>query len=251
MLGQSPITLDYSPPELAIAAGKLADRWGFVLQKPNNQEPYLSLSPAGLALETPGSGFKPMIIDFASGKLAYRQHHLQHELILRACGTKEKLGKKWIVDLTAGLGRDALLLASAGHRVLMIERSPILAALLEDALKRLGPHTDLDLELIFTDASIWLKQTDHEKPDIIYCDPMHPSRQKSALVKKEMRIIRDLVGEDEDSDELLMLAIQSAKEKVIVKRPRLAPPLGGLSPHHQYLGTAARFDVYLCPRPKM
>ncbi|BBI63969.1 hypothetical protein HSBAA_52750 [Vreelandella sulfidaeris] len=41
-----------------------------------------------------------------------------------------------IVDATAGLGRDAFVLASLGAQVLLIERVAAIAALLEDGLKR-------------------------------------------------------------------------------------------------------------------
>jgi 16S rRNA (guanine1516-N2)-methyltransferase len=243
------VDLGYSDPSLLEPASALATRWNFHLLKPgetSRQPTVLMLTPAGLQLELPNSEFKPIQIDFVSGRLGYRQQHLQHELLIKACGPTKPVGRT-IVDLTAGLGRDALLLAAAGHHVLMLERSPIIAALLEDALTRLGQHElELDLKLQFSDASQWLASlTDDQRPDVIYCDPMHPSRSKSALVKKEMRVIRDLVGEDDDADSLLPLALNAAKQRVVVKRPRLAPPLAGIKPHHQVVGKSSRFDVYL------
>ncbi len=40
------------------------------------------------------------------------------------------------VDATAGLGRDAFVLASVGCRVRMLERNPVVAALLDDGPAR-------------------------------------------------------------------------------------------------------------------
>ena len=243
------VDLSFSDPSLAESAAILATRWNFHLLKPgetSSQSSVLMLTPAGLQLELPNSEFKPIQIDFVSGRLGYRQQHLQHELLIKACGPTKPAGRT-LIDLTAGLGRDALLLSAAGHHVLMLERSPVIAALLEDALTRLGQHElGLDLTLQFGDAHQMLATlTDDQRPDVIYCDPMHPSRSKSALVKKEMRVIRDLVGVDEDADSLLPLAISAAKQRVVVKRPRIAPPLAGMKPHHQVVGKSSRFDVYL------
>ena len=43
-------------------------------------------------------------------------------------------------------------------------------------------------------------------PDVVYLDPMFPHREKSALVKKEMRVFQELVGADNDADDLLDFA---------------------------------------------
>ena len=58
--------------------------------------------------------------------------------------------------------------------------------------------------------------------DVVYLDPMYPHKQKSALVKKEMRVFQHLVGADLDADELLLPALQLAKKRVVVKRPDYA-----------------------------
>lgn len=225
------IAISAALPEFVQAAKALAKRWQFHFVDQANDRMHLSLRPEGLELVVPDRGFKPLKIDFSTGAMGYRQQHLQHELLIKACGAKSS--RLRIVDLTAGLGRDAFLLAAAGHQVLMLERSPIMAALLEDAIQRLEKNSHYDLTLKFTDAKTWVSNLrSDEHPDVILCDPMHPTRQKSALVKKELRIIRELVGVDEDADELLPLALNCAK-RVVVKRPRLAEPLAGIKPHHQ------------------
>lgn len=156
-----------------------------------------------------------------------------------------------IVDATAGLGREAFVLASLGCQVTLLERSPIMHALLADGLQRAANSDDPQLQaiisrmhLVHIDASAWLATTDHQA-DVVYLDPMFPERQKSALVQKEMRCLHEVVGEDIDSAELLSLARQVAKLRVTVKRPRLAPELAQLKPAFVISGKAVRYDVYL------
>ena len=156
-----------------------------------------------------------------------------------------------MIDATAGLGRDGFILAHLGCLVHMLERSPILAAMIKDGLER-AKHKAETAEaanrilITQTDSIQFLKKlAEHDRPDIIYIDPMYPERLKSSLAKKEMRFIRTLVGGDDDASELLKIALHSALNRVVVKRPRLAPMLGGLEPSHAITGKTSRFDVYL------
>src|SRR4029450_12328061 len=89
---------------------------------------------AGLAMA--GRTDQPRV-DFAGGAVGYRFRRggeRGHPLV-RAAGIK-KGGLPSIVDATAGLGRDAFLLASAGATVILIERSAEVHALLKEALAR-------------------------------------------------------------------------------------------------------------------
>ncbi len=71
-------------------------------------------------------------------------------------------------------------------------------------------------------------------------------RTKSSLVKKEMRILRSLSGADENGPEILVVSLRRARNRVVVKRPRLAPPLlDRHEPSHRIMGKSSRFDVYL------
>jgi 16S rRNA (guanine1516-N2)-methyltransferase len=192
--------------------------------------------------------WKPIQVEFTQGAAAYRQRQggglSQH--IAKACGIKSPQ-KPTLLDVTAGLGRDAFVLASLGARVTMLERSPVLAAMLADGLQRLYRQT-LDyadrLTLVETDAASLLATVTFGQFDVIYLDPMHPPRQKSALVKKEMRIIRALVGDDIDAAQVLTLARHKAP-RVVVKLPRLANTLIDDAPNLQYVGRSTRYDVYL------
>lgn len=102
-----------------------------------------------------------------------------------------------------------------------------------------------NLQLIAQDGLNYLEQlSELDKPEVIYLDPMYPHRTKSALVKKEMRILRHLVGNDQDAQMLCQQALQKAKKRVVVKRPRIAEPLLA-KPDIVFSGSNSRFDVYL------
>ena len=91
-----------------------------------------------------------------------------------------------------------------------------------------------------------LAESNSERPEVIYLDPMFPPRTKSAKVKKEMRLFHQLLGADPDAEAMLPLARQVASRRVVVKRPRLAPLLHpDISCHHSLKGKANRFDIYL------
>lgn len=188
-------------------------------------------------------------IDFLSGKNAYRRQHGggKKQMLAKAVGIKPGF-LPTIVDATAGLGGDSYVLASLGCTVVMLERSPIIAELLGDGLRRLKSDSlgeQLHLELICAEAKDYLANLSlSERPDVIYLDPMYPHQKKSALAKKEMRILREVVGADEDAAALLEIALCYAKKRVVVKRARLAPMLGETKPDLVFTGQSSRFDVY-------
>ena len=208
----------------------------------------------GLALKQTGQNSPgPVMADFTSPTMSYRIKHGggRNQALARAVGLK----KGWqpqVIDATAGLGRDSFILASLGCHVHMLERSAVLAALLQDALQR-AAQAEMTADIIekrlkFTQADstdFLQKLQPADYPDVIYLDPMYPERTKSSLVKKEMRILRGLAGDDLDAAELLIIARGRAQNRVLVKRPRLAPTLGGISPSHAITGKTSRFDVYL------
>ncbi|MBF0369001.1 MAG: class I SAM-dependent methyltransferase [Magnetococcales bacterium] len=211
----------------------------------------LVLTPKGLELRHLGQTRQhPLYIDFVGGRFGHRRRGGGRQSLARAVGFKGGI-KPRVVDATPGLGRDAFLLAALGCRVEMVERSPIIAALLADGLKRAreAPETQKiardHLHLVVGDARAYLTNTPTtQRPDVVYLDPMYPHRDKSALVKKEMRWLRELVGNDSDAPQLLAVALESAKKRVVVKRPRLAPPLEGPAPGFIIPGRTTRFDVY-------
>ncbi len=190
-------------------------------------------------------------IDFLTGPLGYRQRHshVGNEQLAKAVGIKGNY-KPSILDATAGLGRDAFILACLGCPVIMLERSKVVAELLEDALQRLKTDPTFDrkisLQLFHLAAEQYFAELKEEnRPDVVYLDPMFPHRTKSALVKKEMRLLREIVGDDEDATRLLGIALKAARKRVVVKRATRAPTLTVLKPNFVITGKAQRFDVYL------
>ncbi|MFZ0219994.1 MAG: class I SAM-dependent methyltransferase [Candidatus Aquirickettsiella sp.] len=212
----------------------------------------LVLSPSGLSLEDVKKKLGSLKIDFLRGKLAYRLRNLQNQkqLLAKAIGLKPNF-KPIVLDATAGLGCDSFILAQLGCPVILLERSPVIFLLLADAIKRILKHPNcltLSVKLIKIEALIYLKQISthiQATPEIIYLDPMYPHSNKSALVKKEMRFLRLLVGNDNDASSLLKLAITCAKQRVVVKRPRLSSYLADIKPHHSIFGKQHRLDIYL------
>ncbi len=194
-------------------------------------------------------------VDFAGGAVGYRFRRggeRGHPLV-RAAGIKKERTPR-IVDATAGLGRDAFLLASAGANVTLIERSAEVHALLKDALARAAAESPelaeviARMTLIHGDARNKLPELN---ADIVIIDPMHPPRRNTALVKQAMRQLSAIVGADEDADELVRIALSSARERVVLKWPlRAAPLLEAPKPSHQFAGKTVRYEVFLTtPRP--
>ncbi len=212
---------------------------------------------APLALQdTSGGSGNPLWVDLIGGKMGHRRRFGggRNQPLARAMGLKGN-ANPLIVDATAGLGRDGFVLASLGARVTLLERSPVIAALLADGLDRARQHnetrliTDNHLQLVNIDAAQWLQQCPAQKrPDVVYLDPMYPHRSKSALVKKEMRLLRAMVGDDVDAPALLAAALECAKKRVVVKRPKGAPLLTGTKPSADIVSKNTRYDLYLNPR---
>jgi 16S rRNA (guanine1516-N2)-methyltransferase len=189
-------------------------------------------------------------VDFAGGAVGYRFRRggERGHPLLRAAGIKKDRFPS-IVDATAGLGRDAFLLASAGATVTLIERSTEVHALLKDALARAKAESPELAEIIARMILVHGDAKDHLpalKPDVVIVDPMHPPRRNTALVKQEMRQLSAIVGADEDAHELMRIALASARERVVLKWPlRAAPLLDTPKPSHQFAGKTVRYEVFV------
>ncbi|MFC0046754.1 class I SAM-dependent methyltransferase [Rheinheimera tilapiae] len=212
---------------------------------------YLTLQDSALVLrnaDLPKQG--DILVDFASGAATHRRKFGggKAEGIAKAVGLNKKPGLS-VIDATAGLGRDAFVLASLGAMVTLVERNPLVAALLADGLRRgaRDPQTadwlPQRMQLVHLPALEALHSL--PAPDVVFLDPMFPPREKSALVKKEMRAFHDVVGADDDADALLAPALALAKHRVVVKRPGYAEFLAGKKPTMSIEGKNNRFDVYV------
>lgn len=187
--------------------------------------------------------------DLAEGEVGFRASRVSksNEVVAKALGVKPHYRPR-VLDATAGMGRDAFIMAMLGCEVTMQERNFAIYHLLKDALHRLSQNESfLDvysrLHLNETDSKKML--TDHKEFDVVYLDPMFPERKKSALVKKEMRLFKLLAGEDLDADQLLVNAMNTAAKRVVVKRPKGAPILADKKPTHEIVAKKFRYDVYL------
>ena len=187
-------------------------------------------------------------IDFTSGAVAHRLRFGggRGQDLPKAVGLK-KGACPHVVDATAGLGRDGFLLASLGAQVTLIERSAHMHDLLAAALEKARGSTVADIAarmtLVFGDAKTLLPKL---SPEVVLVDPMHPPRGNSALVKQDMRQLREIVGEDKDAAELIDVALRAAQKRVVLKWPRKAALPEGLSaPSHQILGKSTRYDVWM------
>lgn len=214
---------------------------------------FLSIENDTLCLLEKGVKAGPVAVDFLDGAASYRRIKGGGELIVKAMGGV-KQQRPLVLDLTAGLGRDSFVLASWGFKVQMVERSAVVAALLEDGIRRASREGDeeisaimANMQLIHGDSEDYLMALDKhspELPDIIYLDPMFPASKKTALVKKEMRAFHYLVGDEQADSELLAMALGYARHRVVVKRPAKAPFLESRKPNFSLEGKAVRFDIY-------
>lgn len=201
----------------------------------------------------------PVFIDFLAGKKAHRRQFGggKGQPLIRAMGQLEH-GLPSVLDATAGMSGDSYVLASLGFKVCMVERSPVVAALINDALERAQAlKLELDAELQQSIENLSLVNEDsttyllNHQPgvDTIYMDPMYPEKKKKAAAKKEMQALQQLIGPDIDSENLLESALKTAKFRVVVKRPKGAEPvfcpLNNIKPTSQISSPNTRYDIYV------
>lgn len=192
-----------------------------------------------------------VFVDFVAGVMAHRRKFGggRGEAIAKAVGVKSGYLPS-VIDATAGLGRDAFVLAAIGCKVRLVERHPVVRLLLQDGLQRAYADTEIgemmqqNMQLLPVNHIAQLNPT-IDIADVVYLDPMYPHRQKTALVKKEMRVFQHLVGADLDADNLLTPAITLAQKRVVVKRPDYAQYLAQKAPHFSRETKNHRFDIYI------
>jgi 16S rRNA (guanine1516-N2)-methyltransferase len=191
----------------------------------------------------------PVTASFLQGKTTHRLKFGggKGQMIAKAVGVNKGVCPS-VLDATAGLAQDAFVLASLGLQVTLLERSPVVAELIGMALEQAKRSEIADItarmNLLAEDACTWLQRQQEAVADVIYLDPMYPQRDKSALVKKEMRLFHTLVGDTPDDALLLAAALEKARYRVVVKRPRKGDTIAGRQPAHQLLGKSCRYDIY-------
>ncbi|VFP87710.1 class I SAM-dependent methyltransferase [Candidatus Erwinia haradaeae] len=227
----------------------LAARWN--LEHDNNTIMALVMKPSHLELQKRNEPLLGgIVVNFSSKARLYRRNFGGgiEEALSKAVGIKKNYYPN-ILDATAGLARDAFVLAACGCQVQMLERHPVISLLLEDGLRRGYANLEIgswlcERLILLNSSSLLVSSKIYPKPDVIYIDPMYPKKKKSALVKKEMRILQYLVGLDEDADKLLEPARALAKNRVVVKRPHYAQSLAGIISDKSIKTKKHRFDIY-------
>lgn len=223
---------------------------------------------AGLSMLKAGK-MLPLRLDFEV--LSYRQRLLrggrQKEAVSRAVLQGIADGAV-VFDATAGLGRESMILAHAGARILAFERQLPIWIILADALhraqrSRFFPFVLPELYALGTiknyvvqdgknnnmleQRPLYSEQYDSwGRPEVIYYDPMFPERESAAQVKKDMFIFQQVIGHDTDTEEFLRYALTLATKRVVVKRPSFAPAVETAEIKRAYAvdGGQCRFDCY-------
>lgn len=211
----------------------------------------------GLFLTDDGSG-----LTLTDGKLALRgdftgllprlkKSNLQSEFLVKASKIKG-IEHPVIIDATAGMGEDSMILAAAGFEVYLFEYDPVIAALLKDALDRAMEISELKEaagRMHFTEGNSIDNMSKLEiVPDVVLLDPMFPARQKSALVKRKFQLLQKLEKPCSDENELLQAALNVKPRRIVIKRPLKGPFLGGMKPSYSLTGKAIRYDCIVIPR---
>jgi 16S rRNA (guanine1516-N2)-methyltransferase len=168
-------------------------------------------------------------------------------ILIKAVGLSKRKGLT-ILDTCAGRGQDAALMAAFSGEVLALERNPAMFQALEAALTKLSDrrYWKPRLQLLQQDAIAYLQDLEPaDYPEVIFIDPMYPHTTKNPRNKLILRDMREVIGDDSDADQLLEQAWGKAIERIVVKRSKRAPFLGGKEPSYQCKGNSIRFDVYL------
>lgn len=202
----------------------------------------------GLILEGDGMRLRASFDDM---KRRLFHGKLNGELLVRAARLKG-IEEPTLVDATAGLGQDSLLLAAAGFSVTLIECNPVIAAMLVDAIERARRDPELadaaGRMRVIEGNSLKVLRDLSMPPDAVYLDPMFPGRSKSAAVKKKFQLLHRLEMPCEDEMTLLEAARAAHPRKIVIKRPVKGPHLAGVKPDYTLRGKAVRYDCIVMAR---
>lgn len=198
----------------------------------------LELTDCGWELKSSDPQEKNVILDLERDYLQWQKTliSLRSQPLYRALGSKNnQMPVVW--DVTCGLAGDSLQLLAYGCEVISWERHPVPALMLLRAYSAWKHPVKERWRIDFERSEA------PSEAQVIYFDPMYSEVNKKALPRKEMRIFREVVGQDSDA-ETVARELLSYKKRLIIKRP---PGAGQLLPHpsFQQEGKAVRLDVYL------
>ena len=131
-------------------------------------------------------------------------------------------GNEKVLDLTFGLGSEAILIAAflPSGKVIGLEKSIHIYTVVSEGIKNF--KTDLKwlrdalsrIDLLHEDFKDFIRKADDESFDVVYCDPMfeNPKYESSAMNPLRPFAVYDTVDEDD-----LNHMIRIAKKKVVLK----------------------------------
>ncbi|MCR4651304.1 MAG: class I SAM-dependent methyltransferase [Lachnospiraceae bacterium] len=245
-MNSSELCVVYEGDEYRERAVALAEHLGVALRSVADTRLRLILNSEGLSLS---DGELFMRGDYSSMKKRLTLNNLRTEMLVRATTIRNAVTPPLIMDATAGMGEDSLLLAAAGYEVILCEYNPVIAALLDDTLIRMRQDEDLRktvsrMHLAEGNCIDILNSQEiiSRPPDIIYLDPMFPKRQKSGLIKKKFQLLQQLEAPEEDGGRMLEAAMERALKRIVIKRPAKAPYLGDIKPDYSIKGSSVRYD---------
>jgi len=189
-----------------------------------------------------------IFVDFLSPKFLFRLKTLsKNQPLFKAVGMRKDLK---ILDATAGLGADAVSFVHLGASVTAVEENESIFMILKDGYERalqnekLGRLFKNRFELMHNSSINYMATLDPSlRPDVIYLDPMYPETEKSAKPKKEMLLLREFLKPTENLENLLEVALKTAKERVVLKRPHGSEFLIK-KPTHSFESKLLRLDMY-------
>lgn len=158
------------------------------------------------------------------------------------CRATGVVGTKFrVLDIFAGFGIDGLALARHAN-VTLIEQNPIVFVMLKEFADRMSLLADIRLG----DGPSQLSDTTGEAYEVVYLDPMFPTRNKKALPNRAMQHLQALDDSEQISEEgvadLVLSARSRALDRVVLKRRLRDPQID--KPNFSLKGRTVRFDVY-------
>jgi 16S rRNA (guanine1516-N2)-methyltransferase len=207
----------------------------------------LKITDEGIALCTELQQQKACFKHSLTDPKLIRRSQQKNQALLKACNNKKREIKS-VADLTAGWGKDSLMLASHGQCVIMLEQNLLIFQcmnfLIELARYEQPRGCYSQMNIIHQNSIEYLTSRDKGFADCLYLDPMFPAHKSSAKPSKDLQILQRLT-QNIAIDELFEMALNKAGLRVVVKRPLHADSLNGSKPDIVYKEKTIRFDVYL------
>ncbi len=212
-----------------------------------NNEIYLHLDDIGLGIHSGKFGI--CYVSEIYSPILTRIRRVKDELLIKAL--KLPKNNNLVFDLTAGLGKDSILMAASGYNVIMIEQNPLLVKIIEYFI-----HSNAEiypwvknLHLIHGNSLEFMDTYKGQPPSAVYLDPMF-HHKKSSLAKKDMQLIQMLDsaynGLETDNVELFVAASKITQHKIIVKRDNKQETLvDSTKVSYSIKGKTVRYDVYV------